>query len=158
MNIGSVVGIYISHHRGQPTESVEQIHVIPGCGIEGDRYYQPPGLNSRPRRTGFQITLIEQEAIEAINMDGIQISPEQTRRNIITCGISLNNLVGVDFSVGGISLRGIRLCEPCDYLAGQVDPRLKQSMSHRGGLRADILTDGFIYINDSITTHQEEQL
>jgi MOSC domain-containing protein YiiM len=156
MSTGNVVGIYISPQRGHPTTSVEHIHVIPGCGIEGDRYFRQPGTADDHPRTGHQITLIEKEAIDAICQDGIQISPDQTRRNIITLGISLNDLVGKEFSVGEILLRGVRLCEPCDYLADQTDPRLKQSMSHRGGLRADILTAGFIHIHDRITISSKE--
>jgi MOSC domain-containing protein YiiM len=158
MSTGNVIGIYISPLRGHPTISVEQIHVMPGCGIEGDRYFRQPGTEDDHPRTGRQITLIEIEAIEAICHDGIQITPDQTRRNIITQGISLNNLVGKEFSVGEILLRGVRLCEPCDYLASKTDPRLKQSMAHRGGLRADILTAGFIHLHDHITTSSKAQL
>jgi MOSC domain-containing protein YiiM len=152
MSTGNVVGIYISPRRGEPTIWVEQIHVIPGCGIEGDRYFRLPGTPNDHPKTGRELTLVELEAIEAMCREGLQISPDQTRRNIITRGIALNDLVGKQFSVGIIRLLGIRLCEPCDYLAGKTDPRVVQSMSHRGGLRADILTDGFIRLNDLITT------
>ncbi len=126
--------------------------MIPGSGIEGDRYFRPPGSPEDHSRTGWEITLVELEAIEDMCHAGIQISPDKTRRNIITSGISLNSLVGYEFLVGPIHLRGVRLCEPCDYLASKTDPRVLQSMSHRGGLRADILTNGIIHINDPITT------
>ena len=65
---------------------------------------------------------------------------------------ALNNLVGVVFSIGNIQVRGVRLCEPCNKLANRIDPRIEQSMAHRGGLRVDILTDGIIHRNDPITT------
>jgi MOSC domain-containing protein YiiM len=65
----------------------------------------------------------------------------------------LNDLVGHLFSIGTIQLRGVRLCEPCQYLANRTDPRILSSMTHRGGLRADIITEGIIHINDIITTN-----
>ncbi len=152
MSAGKVVGIYIASHRGDPTLWVEQIHVIPGGGIEGDRYFVLPGTPVDQPKTGRELTLIEIEAIEAMCQEGVNISADRTRRNIITHGIALNDLAGEVFMVGKIRLRGVRLCEPCNYLANQTDPRLLQSMAHRGGLRADILTEGFITLNDLITT------
>ncbi len=150
--MGKVVGLYISPTRGEPTVFVEQVHVIPGCGIEGDRYFKPPGTLADLSRTGWELTLVEMEAIEDMCRDGIQISPDKTRRNIITSGVSLNHLVGKEFLIGAIHLHGVRLCEPCDYLANKTDSRILQSMLHRGGLRADILTDGIIHLNDTLTT------
>ncbi len=157
MAYGKILGIYISPNRGDPTIWMEQVHVIPGMGIEGDRYFQSPGEPNALQRTGREITLIEMEAIDGMARDGIQISPAQTRRNLVTSGISLNDLVGKQFSVGDIQLRGVRLCEPCDYLASRTHPGVKQSMTHRGGLRADILSEGYIHINDPITPDAKEQ-
>lgn len=154
MSAGKVVGIYISPQRGEPTLSVERIHVIPGKGIKGDRYFRKTELGEKPSKSGLEITLIELEAINAIVRDeGIQITPGQTRRNIITHGVSLNELVGCVFTVGTIQLRGVRLCEPCSYLANQTDPRILSAMAHRGGLRAEILDEGFINLNDIIATN-----
>ena len=153
---GQVVGIYFAPQRGEPMLEAKQAHIIPGRGIEGDRYFKSVGTTDDPQKTGTEITFIEQEAIDAMRRDGVRISPEQTRRNIITRGISLNDLVGREFMVGASRLRGIRLCEPCDYLASRTDPRVKQSMAHRGGLRADILTDSIIHLNDPITTPPKE--
>ncbi len=147
---GKVVGIYIAPQRGEPTIFVEQVHVVPGRGIEGDRFFHTRTEEDESVKPGTEITLMELEAIEAMHQDGVRISADQTRRNIITSGILLNELVGKSFTVGTIRLRGIRLCEPCDYLADRTDQRIKQSMTHRGGLRADILTDGLIHLNDPI--------
>jgi MOSC domain-containing protein YiiM len=149
---GIVKAIYIAHTKGEPTTSVDQVHVVPGLGIEGDRYYQllfNPGKSPKP---GRELTLIELEAIEYIrSVEGVQITPEQTRRNIITTGIALNDLVGIEFQIGNVQLRGVRLCEPCQYLADRTDKRVLQSMVHRGGLRVEIISEGIIYINDIIT-------
>jgi len=153
MSIGKVEGIYITPNRGEPTELVEQVHVVPGMGIEGDRYFIRHGMGNVDSKPGREITLIEMEAIEAIYQeDGVNITPDQTRRNIVTRGISLNDLVGQLFNIGTIQLRGIRLCEPCNYLASRTDPRILHSMAHRGGLRAEIISEGIIHINDIITT------
>jgi len=152
MTIGKVVGIYIARNQGDQTVNVDRIHVIPGMGIEGDRYFKKQNEVEGQSKTGHEITLIEVEAIESMRLnDGIQITPQESRRNIITNGISLNELVSHIFFIGEIKLRGVRLCEPCQYLANKTDPRILYAMVHRGGLRADILTEGDIHINDSIT-------
>jgi MOSC domain-containing protein YiiM len=132
---------------------IEQAHLVPGMGIEGDRYFIRHRTSNPASKPGQEITLIEIEAIEAIcHEDGVIITPGQARRNIITRGISLNDLVDQTFRIGTIQLRGIRLCEPCNYLASRTDPRILHSLVHRGGLRAEIITEGIIHINDIITT------
>jgi MOSC domain-containing protein YiiM len=148
---GKVVGIYISPERGQPTTSVEQIVVIPGKGIRGDRYFRQTEKGEVHSKSGQEITLIEMEAIESLIHEGIKVTPGETRRNIITLGVPLNDLVGCSFMVGDIQLKGIRLCEPCNYLADLTDPRILAALVHRGGLRAEIITEGSIHLNDSIT-------
>jgi len=152
MTTGKVVGIYIAQNQGDQTVSVDRIHVVPGMGIEGDRYFIKRTESEKQSKTGREITLIELEAIDSIRLiDGIQITPQETRRNIITKGIPLNDLVGHIFFIGTIKLRGVRLCEPCQYLANKTDPRILHAMVHRGGLRADLLTEGYIQTNDIIT-------
>jgi MOSC domain-containing protein YiiM len=97
------------------------------------------------------VTLIELEAIEALNQeDNLGLAPGQTRRNLLTQGVPLNHLVGKEFRVGSITLRGVRLCEPCDYLAGLTRSEVLPGLVHRGGLRADILSDGLIQSGDDI--------
>ena len=153
MSLGKVEGIYICPKRGEPTVLIEQAHVVPGMGIEGDRYFIRHRMTNPASKLGQEITLIEMEAIEAIcHEDRVIITPGQTRRNIITRGISLNDLVDQTFRIGTIQLRGIRLCEPCNYLASRTDPRILHSLVHRGGLRAEIITEGIIHINDIIST------
>lgn len=152
MTTGKVVGIYIAQNQGDQTVSVDRIHVVPGMGIEGDRYFNKRTELAKQSKTGREITLIELEAIDSIRLiDGIQITPQETRRNIITKGIPLNDLVGHIFFIGMIKLRGVRLCEPCQYLANKTDPRILHAMVHRGGLRADLLSEGYIQTNDIIT-------
>jgi MOSC domain-containing protein YiiM len=149
--MGKVVGIYIAEHRGDDTVLLSEAHVVPGYGIQGDRYFNQSSNPDKQGKGEREITLIEAEAIEYLEKEhGIQISPGQSRRNIITQGISLNELVGQLFEIGGIKFRGVRLCEPCQYLASRTDSRLLNALVHRGGLRSDILTEGIIHINDII--------
>ncbi len=156
MIAGKIIGIFIARQRGEPTIELAEAHVVPGMGIEGDRYFQAPGAVDTMNRTGREITLVESESIDEMNKDGIHITAAQTRRNLITQGISLNSLVDKIFTIGTIQLHGVRLCEPCDYLASKTDPRVKDAMAHRGGLRADILTEGYIHINDLIVPTKEQ--
>jgi MOSC domain-containing protein YiiM len=149
---GKVVAIYIAPAQGEPTIYVEQAHLVPGMGIEGDRYYNQALKSGKDSKPGHALTLVEMEAIEAIcQQDGIPLTPDQTRRNIVTCGISLNHLVGHVFTIGATQVRGVKLCEPCSYLAGRTDPRILSAMTNRGGLRAEIISEGIINLNDIIT-------
>jgi MOSC domain-containing protein YiiM len=151
MQKGKVEFIYISPKHGDPTISVEQVHAVPGLGLEGDRHFVLDNIGNKPSGEGREITLIETEAIEAMQQEyGVKLTPSQTRRNIITRGLPLNELVGREFIVGEIRLRGVRLCEPCQYLAKRTDLRIFPAMVHRGGLRAEILSDGIIHVNDLI--------
>src|SRR5674476_633462 len=96
---GIVEGIFIAPTRGAHTEYTEHIHVVPGMGIEGDRYFSPIEFRPSGSKPGLELTLVEMEAIEAIcQEDGMQLTPDQTRRNIITRGVTLNDLVGKDFT------------------------------------------------------------
>lgn len=131
--------------------AVEQIIVVPGMGIVGDRYFRQLEKGEIHTKSGQEITLIEIETIESLVNEGIQVTPGETRRNLITRGVPLNDLVGFNFMVGNIRLRGVRLCEPCNYLANLTDPRILPALAHRGGLRAAIISGGTIHLNDSIS-------
>jgi MOSC domain-containing protein YiiM len=152
VSTGKVVAIYIAPAQGEPTVFVQQAHLVPGMGIEGDRYYNLAAKSRENRKPSHELTLVEMESIEAIcQQDGIPLTSDQTRRNIVTRGVSLNNLMDREFSIGVIKVRGIKLCEPCSYLAGRTDPRIIISMAHRGGLRAQIISEGIIHLDDTIT-------
>jgi MOSC domain-containing protein YiiM len=130
---------------------VEEIHAFAGRGLEGDRYYKKTGTYSKKPGPDREITLIEVEAIEALKRDyGVDLDPGQSRRNILTRGAALNHLVGQEFNVGKVKLRGIRLCEPCEHLARLSGKEVLPGLVHRGGLRAQILTDGLIHTSDPI--------
>jgi MOSC domain-containing protein YiiM len=95
--------------------------------------------------------LIEIEAVEGLERDyQIGLDPEQLRRNIVTRGIPLDHLVGAEFTVGEVRLRGTRLCEPCTHLERLTRKGLMRAMVHRGGLRADIVAGGTIRVRDPV--------
>jgi MOSC domain-containing protein YiiM len=147
---GVVERIYIGAEATQPMTERWEVRALDGTGLEGDRYAEGRGTFSNKPATGRHVTLIEAEAIEAVAQDK-EITPDVARRNIVTRGVPLNHLVGSQFKVGEVVLRGMRLCEPCKHLARLAgDDDLKTALLHRGGLRAEIVTGGRIRVNDPI--------
>ena len=148
---GTVDSIHIAPVASEPTVSVEQAHAVPGKGLEGDRYFKREGTYSDRHGPDREFTLIEIATIQALERDyKYELSPGDARRNIVTRNVPLNHLVGREFRVGEVTLRGIRLNEPCNHLAGLTDDKVKQGLVHRGGLRAQILTEGVIRPGDEI--------
>jgi MOSC domain-containing protein YiiM len=149
---GTVELIYIALKATAPTVSVTEILAIPGVGLEGDRYALRQGTFFKPE-PDFELTLIEAEAIEALKRDyNVELAPGEARRNLVTRGIALNHLVGRDFQIGEVKAHGIRLCEPCDHLQRLTGRQLIKGLRHRGGLRAQILTQGAIRVGDSLSS------
>ena len=151
MPVGTVISIYITPEPGGVTQAVPCVNVVPGMGLEGDRYFGLPGTGHKRSGSGREITLIEIEALEAMERkEGLRLTPGEARRNLVTQGVALIDLVGRDFQVGSVCLRGVRLCEPCNHLAVMTDARVLTGLTHRGGLRAEILTAGQISTGDPI--------
>jgi MOSC domain-containing protein YiiM len=133
-------------------ESRETVEAVPGNGLRGDRYFESQGtfFAGKQRLPDKEVTLIEQEALDALSREyGIELSPAEGRRNLVTSGVALNHLVGREFTVGCVRLRGIRLCEPCDHLERLTGKNLK-GLTHRGGLRAQVISAGTIKVGDPI--------
>lgn len=151
MSKGTVVSINIASTGGAPVSCVDQVRAVPGRGLEGDRYFNKSGTFSPTWSPDRAVTLIELEAIEALKRDyGIDLEPRHSRRNIVTRNIPLNHLVGREFRVGEVTLRGVKLCEPCSHLEGLTHEGVKRGLVHRGGLCAQILSEGTIAVGDSV--------
>ncbi|MEX0992855.1 MAG: MOSC domain-containing protein [Solirubrobacterales bacterium] len=125
---------------------------VPGRGLEGDRYFERSGtFSDKGSGNGRDLTLIESEALMELARDqDIELRPEQARRNVLTSGVALNDLVGRRFRVGEVECIGRRLCDPCAHLEALTHPGVLRGLVDRGGLRADILTEGRIATGDEL--------
>jgi len=151
MASGTVAAICIAPTARAPMTSVSEVRAIAGKGLEGDRYSAGTGTYSTHPGSGRHVTLIELEAVEALHRDyTIALVPTAARRNIVTRGVALNHLVGRRFRVGDVILAGVRLCEPCNHLESLTQRGVRGGLVHRGGLRAEILSDGLIRVGDLI--------
>ena len=147
----SVVALFIGPTPEQPLHAVDRVVSVAEHGLEGDRKFRHAGLPESKNGPDREVTLIESEAIEAVNRDyGVELSPIETRRNVVTRGVALNHLVGKPFRVGAVLLQGIRLCEPCSHLESLTRRGVREALVHRGGLRAQILEGGVIRVGDPI--------
>jgi MOSC domain-containing protein YiiM len=127
--------------------SILSVEALADCGLRGDRY-----ATDRGRKTpDSQVTLIEIENIEEFReSSGLYMEPDAPRRNIVTRGVKLNDLCGKRFSVGGATLEGIELCEPCGLFAQRTYKSVLELFVGKGGLRARIVTGGTIRVGDSV--------
>jgi MOSC domain-containing protein YiiM len=156
---GTLEAIFIGTAKGAPLEKVSSARALAGAGLGGDRYSTGNGTFSKdtsknPNKhypADRQITLIEVEAIEAAARDyEVAIEPAQARRNLLVRGVPLNHLVEKEFMIGEVRLRGLRLCEPCGHLEKLTQPGIIKALLHRGGLRAEILSDGTLNHGDIV--------
>jgi MOSC domain-containing protein YiiM len=151
MFTGTIHSIHIAAAAKEPTRAVDHVRAIPGVGLEGDRYALQQGTFYKPE-PAYELTLIEAEAIEAIRTEyKIDLAPGDARRNLVTRGVPLNHLVGREFRIGDVLIRGIRLCEPCSHLEALTHQPVIKSLCHRGGLRAQILKEGTIRVGDTVS-------
>jgi MOSC domain-containing protein YiiM len=138
---GSVQAIHISPVESALPHAVDAVEVT-GDGVVGDRYSESRDL-----------TLIEVEALEAFNGEtGIELSAAESRRQVLTRGIRLNDLVGEHFTVGDVECVGQELCEPCNHLQSMTREGVLRGMVHRAGLRADIVRGGRIAVGDEVSS------
>lgn len=148
---GTLVSIHIAREAAAPIQTLPEARVVPGKGIEGDRYFDGRGTWSDHPGAGREVTLIEAEAIEAVRRErGLELAPHDARRNLVTRGVPLNHLVGREFRIGEVRFKGIRLCEPCTHLEGLTANGVKAALLHRGGLRTEVVAEGVIRAGDTI--------
>ena len=137
----------ITSNNNRKIEDVDSIEVLANKGVVGDRHfndYNDPYC---------QLSLIESENIDYYNTKfGLNISYIDFRRNIITKGIKLNDLVGKKLLIGKVKVEGIDLCRPCRHLTEILsqDNILKEFL-RKGGLRCQILSSSNIYVGDKIS-------
>jgi hypothetical protein len=141
---GTVVSIHVAEQAGVRGRSLTRARLLAGRGIEGDRHLT--GMGTFPSGlAGSALTLIERRVCEELGL-----TADEHRRNVVVDGIELNELVGHEFVIGRVRCRGMRLCEPCTVIQRYAGRSILRPLVHRGGVRADILTDGEIEVGDRV--------
>jgi hypothetical protein len=152
---GTVEAIVVAAEAEVAMHRVERAVARAGRGLEGDRYFDERGTFSNAHGRGYDLTLIQAEVLDGLGLPTGRLIAEEARRNIVTRGIDLNALVGEHFRVGDVECFGQRLCEPCAHLerltAATGKPGVLRALIHKGGLRADVLSDGEIRVGDEIS-------
>ena len=141
-----VYKIGIAKNDNQKIDNVESIEVVKDKGIVGDRHFQE--FNDPYN----QLSLIESENIDYYNNKyKLNIPYIDFRRNIVTKGIGLNDLIGKKIQIGDVLIEGIDLCRPCRHLSEKLNQdNIIKEFFRRGGLRCRILSSSKININDEI--------
>ena len=149
---GELISIHVAAKGGEPMRPVEEIGAVAGSGLEGDRYSLQTGTYSNKTGPGRQVTLMEAEVFETLKRDyDMDLSFNESRRNLITRGVPLTHLVGKTFQVGDVQFRGVKINEPCAYFEKLVaQPGIEEALLHRSGLNAEVLSDGVLHIGDTV--------
>jgi MOSC domain-containing protein YiiM len=135
-----VEAIHLGAAQAAELWAVDSDRAVAGKGLEGDRHFHEGGAP-----TGQALTLVEAEVVEDAGLRS-----GGTRRQLTVRGVRLNELVGKRFKVGDVECYGVELCEPCLHLQSMTRPGIIADLTHRGGLNADILTDGTIAVGDAV--------
>ena len=145
--MSKVLKLGISSDNNKEIEEAVSIKVLANKGVIGDRHFKD--FND----PYCQLSLIESENIDYYNLKyGLNIPYVNFRRNIVTKGVRLNELVGKKFQIGNVELEGIDLCRPCRHLTEVLDQNnILKEFIRKGGLRCQILSSSTINIGDKIT-------
>tara|TARA_B100000003_G_C10639128_1_gene254298 strand:- start:13 stop:459 length:447 start_codon:yes stop_codon:yes gene_type:complete len=144
--MSKVLKLGITNENNKEIEEVDSIEVLANQGIIGDRHFKS---DNDPY---CQLSLIESENIDYYNLKfGLNIRYVDFRRNIITKGLKLNNLVGQKIKIGKVEVKGIDLCRPCKHLTEMLNQKniLKEFLK-KGGLRCEILSSSIVKVGDDI--------
>ena len=154
---GKVVALYIAPQSAKPMVAVTEVRAFADRGLEGDRFFRESW--SAAKRPDKAVTLIEEETLRAAAAElGSESFGDKTRRNIITSGVPLIELLDREFTIGGVVMRGLRLFEPCGHLEKVSKIRgIFGALEHRSGLKASILSDGLIRVGDPLALREEER-
>ena len=151
---GAIVSILIGEAEGGDLVEVDQAELVAEKGIRGDRHF-----GQDPERA---VTLIEEEAVNDAGKElGIVLTPTMVRRNLVTRGVRLNDLVGKTFTVSGLRLYGTDFCHPCRYLGGRLAgersiPEIVKALANRGGLTVRVLDSGSVAVGDKLTVPESK--
>jgi MOSC domain-containing protein YiiM len=147
---GKVAEIYVAPQSAGEMVSIPEVRAFADRGLEGDRFFRDSW--NAVSRSDKAVSLIEDEVLQLAAKElGMESIANLTRRNIVTRGVPLIELLGREFTLGGVRMRGIRLFEPCGHLVKVTKlPGIFKVLEHRSGLKAAILSDGVIRIGDAV--------
>ena len=148
---GSVVEIFVAPESAAEMVALREVRAFADRGLECDRFLRDSW--NAVNRSDKAVSLIEDEVLRLAAQElGVESIAQKSRRNIVTRGVPLVELLHRDFTVGGVRMRGIRLFEPCGHLVKVSKlPGIFKALDHRSGLKAAILTNGTIRVGDPIT-------
>jgi MOSC domain-containing protein YiiM len=147
---------YFGHHEQlageHPILAVPALDCVAGRGVRGDRFfdYKPA---YKGQITFFAAEIYEELCTTFLPLHGTHPAPSAFRRNVITRGVDLNTLIGAKFNLQGVSFLGTAECSPCYWMDLAFAPGTKKALNGRGGLRAQILTDGWLSLCSSNGTN-----
>ncbi|MCP5037417.1 MAG: MOSC domain-containing protein [Rhodobacteraceae bacterium] len=148
---GCVTHLHTAPAGSTPMQRMDVLTLIKGAGIEGDRYATHKGFYSDRPEPGRQITLFEIETLEALKRDhGVELSPDEHRRNVTVSGVPLNHLVGRRFRVGEAVLEATRLSTPCKHIEDVTGKVISKWLINRSGLNCIILEGGRVRVGDKV--------
>ncbi|MBA2664316.1 MAG: hypothetical protein H0U74_18645 [Bradymonadaceae bacterium] len=147
---GVVRTIWLTPTRGADPKLVDEAEAVASVGLRGDRFFK----KSNARDPARQLTLIASEALKAAaDEHGVDLHDGRHRRQIVVEGVPLNDLIGQEFMVGDVHVRGVELCEPCKRMARlSGEPGAIKALVHRGGLNVELLSGGMICTNALVRT------
>lgn len=141
-----VTALFTAPAAGERMWSHQSVEVMAGLGISGDRYATRQGHWSDVQWKDQQLTIVAQELL-----DELGLAPDALRRNIVTAGVELNDLIGLEFGIGTARFRGKRICAPCVYIQRLNErPGLFKALEGRGGIRVRVVSNGTIAVGDEI--------
>jgi MOSC domain-containing protein YiiM len=150
---GLVRFLHLAPRAFLPMRAMEQLVLVAGQGIEGDRYMigREEGCYSHKPEEGRQVTLFELETLVALKRDaGIELGPEEHRRNVTVEGVPLNHLVGHRFWLGETLLEATRLSIPCRHIEEITGKAIFDPLINRSGLNCRILQGGIVRVGDTV--------
>ena len=155
---GSLREIWLTPTAAAPMRRVPSARLVAGLGLEGDRYALGGGTWAQYPDLEKQLTLIDAGDVAAVAREtGADISPGDTRRNLVTTGLDLPALVGGWFAVGDALLFGMKRCPPCTHLERLTGVKLVKAMVHRGGINAAVFAGGPIREGDVVRAVSDEE-
>jgi MOSC domain-containing protein YiiM len=144
---GRVAGIYVGMSPGAPMRRVSFVEAVAGAGLRGDRYFAEDDDHDPPE----EITIFSREDVEAAAAEsGIDITPGDLRRNIMTAGVDLQGAIGGRLRIGDVVVDSLEANPPCAHLQRLARKALLEPLVDRGGLRGRLVVSGPIEEGDPV--------